>query len=181
MKKNITILLISCVFIARAHAQTAQGDWMVGGGFRLNTTKNNTQIAFAPNVGIFIINNLAVGGTLTIDYTKQFYRITNLGIGPFARYYFTNASVRPFLHTNFNYLSSKIKNVSAGTSSTNTGANYFLGGGAAVFLSDQVSLDLLMGYDHTKFKNVDGTGGFALSIGFQVFLYKHQVDKLEGK
>jgi hypothetical protein len=58
--------------------------------------------------------------------------------------------------------------------------NYFLGGGAAIFLNEQVSLDGLIGYDHSKYKDSDGDGGLAVSIGFQVYLHKRTIDKLRG-
>jgi hypothetical protein len=115
-----------------------------------------------------------------LNYTKAGdTKVTSFGIGPFVRYYFTNANVRPLLHANLNYLSSKVK--TPVITSTNNGLNFFLGGGAAIFVSDQVSLDILLGYDHTKYKDFDGSGGFALTIGFQVYLLKRQVERLQGK
>ena len=100
-------------------------------------------------------------------------------MGPFARYYFTHDNVRPFLHSKVDYLSTKVNIPS--NASTNNGLNYFLGGGAAIFISDQVSLDILLGYDHTKYHDFDGSGGFALSIGFQVYLHKNQVERVGAK
>ncbi len=152
---------------------------MVGGNFRLNTAKNTTQIGLTPNAGLFIINNLAVGGNVGLDYSKfGSIKTTNFTIGPFVRYYLTNADVRPILHGAINYLNQKTKNVS---SVTDHGINYFLGGGAAIFISDQVSLDVLLGYDHSKLKDFDGSGGFAMTIGFQVYLLKRQVERIRGK
>lgn len=66
-------------------------------------------------------------------------------------------------------------------SSTNTGSNFFIGGGAAMFISKNVSIDALMGYDRTKYKNFDGSGGFAFNVGFQVYLLKDQVEKVMKK
>jgi Outer membrane protein beta-barrel domain len=179
MKKIITTVFF-IISIVMTNAQTKKGDWMVGGGLRLNTSENNTEIAFEPNAGIFIINNFAFGGNIALDYTKAGdTKITSFGIGPFLRYYFTNAHVRPLIHGHVNYLSTKVK--TPGTTSTNNGVNFFLGGGAAIFIGDQVSLDILLGYDHTKYKDFDGSGGFALTIGFQVYLLQHQVQRLGGK
>ena len=109
MKKNLLTLILSVGFII-ANAQTEKGDWMVGGGFRLNTSDNNTEIALTPNAGIFIIKNLALGGNLAFSYSKiGSDKITTFGIGPFLRYYFTNANVRPILHGSLNYLSQTTK------------------------------------------------------------------------
>jgi hypothetical protein len=179
MKKFIVASLLFALFTT-ANAQTEKQDWMVGGGLRLNTSDNNTEIAFQPNAGIFVIKNLAVGANISLDYSKAGdSKVTTFGIGPFVRYYFTNAKVRPLLQGNLNYLSSKLK--TPAFTSTNTGLNFFLGGGAAIFVSDQVSLDILIGYDHTKYKDFDGSGGFALTIGFQVYLLRRQVEKLRGQ
>lgn len=60
MKKLIVGIAAFAVFAA-ANAQTDQNDWMVGGHFRLNTSDNNTQIAFTPNAGVFLVDNLAFG------------------------------------------------------------------------------------------------------------------------
>jgi outer membrane protein len=179
MKKNLLTLILSAGFII-ANAQTEKGDWMVGGGFRLNTSDNNTVISLTPSAGAFIINNLAVGGNLEFTYAKTGdTKLTIFGIGPFVRYYFTNANVRPILHGSLGFISQTAKTTGF-PSSTNSGLNYFLGGGAAIFISDQVSIDGLLGYDHSKIKDFEGSGGFAMTIGFQVYLHRRQVEKIRG-
>jgi len=181
--KKILFALAFFTGISAVNAQTQKNDWMIGGNFRLNTSDNNTQIAFTPNAGLFVINNLAVGGNISLSYSKSGNnKFTSFGIGPFVRYYFTTETqaVRPMLHGSFNYLSTKNK-IGNNASSTNTGSNFFIGGGAAIFISKNVSIDALMGYDRTKYSDFDGSGGFAFNIGFQVYLLKNQVDKLKGK
>ncbi len=180
--KKILIVLTLLTGVCNLHAQTAKNDWMVGGNFRLNTSDNNTQIAFTPNAGLFIVENLAFGGNFSLAYTKSGNnKYTTFGIGPFLRYYFTTESqaVRPVIHGSFNFLSNKQK--IGNLSSTTSGTNFFIGGGAAMFISKNVSIDALMGYDRTKYKNFSGSGGFAFNIGFQVYLLKDQVEKVRGK
>jgi len=169
--KKIYLSILAIAGLLVANAQTAKNDWMVGGNFRLNTSDNNTQIAFSPNAGLFVVDNLAVGGNIGVSYSKTgINKFTSFTVGPFARYYFTTESqaVRPVIHANFNFLSTKQKVGSI--SSTNTGLNFFVGGGAAMFISKNVSIDALAGYDRTKYKDFDGSGGFAFNIGFQVYL-----------
>ncbi|HVT85132.1 MAG TPA: outer membrane beta-barrel protein [Chitinophagaceae bacterium] len=179
MKKFLVMILLSGM-AGLATAQTARGDWMVGGNIGLNTNNTNTEISLTPTAGAFVINNLAVGGEFLLDYSKTGNnKVTNFGFGPFVRYYFTNANVRPIVQGSFGYISNRNKVNDVG--STNNGSHYFLGGGAAIFISNQVSLDILMGYDHTKYSDFDGTGGFKLSVGFQVYLLKRQVERLRGK
>jgi hypothetical protein len=176
-----SLLACGILFLSLAvQAQTEKGDWMVGGGFNLNTSKNNTVISLSPSAAAFVVNNLALGGNLKLAYTKEgLIKTTSFGIGPWVRYYFTKADVRPIVQGNFNFLSSKTK--VNNTSSTNNGTNFFLGGGAAIFLSSHVSLDALLGYDHTKYNGLDGSGGFAMNIGFQVYLHRRQVERLRGR
>lgn len=169
--KKILLSTLALAGVMMANAQTAKNDWMVGGQFRLNTSDNNTQIAFTPNAGLFVIDDLAIGGNLGLSYSKSGNnKYTTFNVGPFARYYFTTESqaVRPVLHANFNFLSTR--NKVGSISSTNTGTNFFVGGGAAMFISKSVSIDALAGYDRTKYKDFDGSGGFAFSVGFQVYL-----------
>lgn len=181
MKHLFAIISLLCL-CGIAKAQTAKGDWMVGGDLSLNTSNNNTQIGFTPRVGGFIINNLALGGELNINYSKIVdNKVTNFGIGPFLRYYFTNANVRPIIQGDLGYVSQNVKNTSSGFTSTNNGIHYFLGAGAAAFISNNVSIDFLMGYDHVKLTDIPGEGGFKLTVGFQVYLLKNQVNRLRRK
>lgn len=181
--KKIILVFAAITGTLMVNAQTEKADWMVGGNFALNTSDNNTQIAFTPNAGYFVVNNLAVGGNFSLSYQKSGNnKYTTFQVGPFARYYFTTETqaVRPIVHASFNYISTKNK-INNTVSSTNTGSNYFIGGGAAAFISNNVSIDALLGYDHTKYKNFNGSGGFALNIGFQVYINKKQMEKITGK
>jgi len=179
MKKIIVLILCSGT-LAITNGQIGKSDWMIGGTFRLNTSDNNTEIAFNPTAGYFVIDDLALGGNVNMGYSKNgSEKTTVFGFGPFARFYFNGQHVRPILHTtlNFDTRKTKIGNVST----NNNGINYFLGGGAALFISQQVSIDALAGYYHSKLKGFDGSGGFVFSIGFQVYLFKKQVEDLQGK
>ena len=179
MRKIIVTILLSGTFIL-GYAQTEKGDWIIGGRVDVNTGENSTHIGFSPSGGIFVIKNFAVGGSFLIDYNKSGdVKATDFGVGPFARYYFTTAKARPLVHGAFNYLSSKYK--SPAFSSTNNGSNFLIAGGVAVFINENVSVEILTGYSHTKYNDFDGSGGFNLGIGFQVYLSKKQVDNMRSK
>jgi hypothetical protein len=179
MKKIfLAFVFVSTLFIS-LQAQTEKGDWMVGGRIDLNTGDNSTQIGFTPAVGYFVINNLAIGGNVLIDYNKSAdIKVTNLGIGPFVRYYFTESKIRPLLQVAVNFINTKIKSPLG--SESNTGTNLFLGGGAAIFINPNVSLEPIIGYSNTKYKNFEGSGAFSFGFGFQVYINKGQVDRLKG-
>jgi hypothetical protein len=175
MKKTLLFVAMFFSLAGAALAQTEKGNGLIGGNIELNTSKNNSTINISPMAGYFFADNFAAGANLLIDYQKDFdVKTTALGIGPFARYYFPgNATLRPLVHANFNFSTNKIKSPTG--SNTFTGTEYFLGGGAAAFLNRNVALEALAGYDHTAIENQDGTGGFKLKIGFQVYLSRAQV------
>ncbi len=175
MKKTLLFVSMLLCLARTGLAQTQKGDGLVGGNLELNTAKNNSTINISPMAGYFFADNFAAGANLDINYQKQGeLKLTSFGIGPFARYYFLgNATLRPLVHADLNFTSNKRKIGSE--SSTLTGTNYFLGGGAAAFLNRNVALEALAGYDHTAFENQDGTGGFKIKVGFQVYLSRAQV------
>jgi hypothetical protein len=179
MRKLIAFFSLTVIFYT-LNAQTEQGDWIIGGRVDLNTGQNSTQIRFNPGAGFFVINNLAVGGNFIIDYAKSGdLKTTDFGLGPFARYYFTKSNAKPLLHTAFNYLSSKAEGPN--TSITNNGINFLAAGGVALFINENVAVEILAGYSRTKFKDFKASGGFSLGIGFQVYLSKRQVDDINSK
>lgn len=174
MKKvYVFVLAVCCGF--GAMAQTEKGNWLVGGTFNLNTVSNSTTIGLNPTAGYFVADNFAVGATIMLEYDKfGENKSTTFGAGPLARYYFGKpTNVRPFAHGELNFLSQKFK-FPTGTNTEN-GINYFLGAGLALFLNENVALEGLAGYNHTKIKDIEGDGGFALRIGFQVYLRPSRV------
>ncbi|MGB8194436.1 MAG: outer membrane beta-barrel protein [Chitinophagaceae bacterium] len=180
MKKIYVYVLAMCLS-AGVMAQTDQGNWLVGGNFNLNTANNSTSIGLNPTAGYFIINNLAIGGTIALQYEKfGENKSTTFGIGPLARYYFGKTNIKPFLNGELTFISEKFK-FPLGTNTEN-GLNYFLGLGIAAFLNENVALEGIAGYNHTKINDAgDGDGGFAFRVGFQVYLHpKRVVDQIQG-
>ncbi len=177
--KKITLAVFLSGIVFTGYSQTEQGDWLVGGRIDINTGDNSTHIGISPNGGYFVVKNVAVGGNLVVDYNKTGdVKVTDIGVGPFARCYFGKAKARPLLQAGISFLSSQAKG--PGFSNTNSGNNIFLGGGVAVFINDNATVEILTGYSHTKYKGFTGNSGFNLGIGFQVYLSKRQVDKLRG-
>lgn len=176
MKKLLCCLLSTISYSAIVNAQTDKGDWLAGGGLSLNTTEGNTSFTFAPNIGHFFAKGFAAGAEMTI-MTSKFgeVRTTTLGVGPFARYYFElkEPVFKPFAHVGFNVLSIRTKQ--PGETETETARSFLLGLGGAYFINDNVAIDGLAGYNHTKVENVEGNGGFVFRIGFQVHLLSGEV------
>jgi hypothetical protein len=176
MRKILMTILLAVIFIT-VNAQTQKQDWIVGALIDINTGDNITHIGFSPAAGIFVIDNFAIGANLLIDYNKSGdVKATDFGVGPFLRYYFLKGMVKPLIHASVNYLSSKYK--SPAFSTTNNGSNILAAGGVALFINENISVEILSGYSHTKYKDFDGSGGFSLGIGFQVYLGKKQIEKI---
>lgn len=177
MKKLVFVLFVIVTGFA-ASAQTEQGNWLVGGNIELNTAKDDTRINFSPSAGYFFVDNFAAGARVSLDYSKRpNVKTTTFGIGPFARYYFGTTNIRPFGQADVNFTSSKTKTSS--TSSSLNGTQWFLGAGLAGFINRNVALEGIAGYRHTAIEKRDGTGGFNLRIGFQVYLSKAQVESIK--
>lgn len=177
MKKIVPGLFVLLSMSFAATAQTEKGSWMVGGNVGLNTAENDTRITFSPSGGYFFFNNFAAGANLTLDYSKiGTSKTTAWGLGPFTRYYIGTMNVRPFAHADVSFQSNKTANNSG--SNTYNSTQYFLGGGIAAFINRNVAIEGLLGYKHTAIQNLNGSGGFNMRIGFQVYLSREQVERI---
>ncbi|WP_416438421.1 outer membrane beta-barrel protein [Phnomibacter sp. MR] len=180
MKK---IVLSSLLFMATmAQAQTEENSVLVGGGLALQTGSGNSQFAFTPTVGYFFADNFVFGGTLNFTNQKLgTVKNNSFGIGPFARYYFGNTSTKPFVVGEFDFLSSKstqtIANVSTVTKTN--GTRFLIGMGFAAFVNESVAVEGVSGYSFSKFKNVDGNGGFTLRFGFGIYFNRRTAKDLK--
>lgn len=174
--KLFTMIAAVCgtLYAGNVSAQTEKGDWLVGGLLNLNTAKNNTTFTFSPNAGYFILNKFAIGGNLVFSYEKLGdLKINTFGIGPIVRYYFTDEKVRPFFAGDMTFEKRKFE-TSAG-SNTEDAFGWFLGGGAAFFINENIAVDAILGYAHSKVSDEEGSGGLRLRVGFQVYLHRSQV------
>jgi outer membrane protein len=176
MKKILYCLLLSLSISVYVNAQTEKGDWLAGGSLSLNTTEGATSFSFNPNIGYFFAKGFAAGAELNISTAKLGeIKQTSLGVGPFARYYFElkEPTFKPYAHVGFNIASVRTK--AFGESETETATGFLLGLGGAYFINNNVAIDGLAGYNHTKVENTDGNGGFLFRIGFQVHLLGSEV------
>ena len=172
--KNVYALLLTLAVVSNVFAQTEEGVWMVGGNININTGDNATTVEISPNGAFFVMRNLAVGGNITLSFSELGdNKLTRFGVGPMTRWYFgKNSNVKPFAHGEFGIVSLKTETPSG--SSTENGLQYLLALGLAGFLNPNVALEALAGYDHVKLSDFEGDGGFALRIGFQVYLRPRQ-------
>lgn len=176
MKRFTCCLPLLFSLSAIVHAQTDQGDWMMGGALSLNTAKKSTEFTLTPNVGYFFGRNFAAGAEMIIKFSKLGdIRHSELGVGPFARYYFElkEPVFKPYIHGAFKL--SSVRTKTEGVSETETGTGFIIGLGGAYFINDNVAIDGLAGYNHTKVEDEHSYGGFIFRIGFQVHLLRREV------
>jgi outer membrane protein len=160
------------------NAQTEKGSVLVGGNLALNTGEGASEFTFSPDFGVFVANNFAVGGFLNFSDRKLGdTKLTDFGIGPFARYYFGNTSTKPFVVTEFNYLTTTSKFEEQ--KNTTNGIGFLLGMGFAAFINEVVAVEGISGYKYSKYKDADGSNGFSLRFGFQIYLNNKSMKDLK--
>lgn len=190
--KKITILAIMMFGALGAFAQFNQGRMLVGGsvGFNVSTDKyksNGTSVtngkatsfSLAPQFGYFVINNLAVGAAVDLSlykWTDEFdndddYTQTSIALQPFVRYYLPQGI---FFQAQAGIGTSKSKFGNNNDSKYNT-SSFALSAGYALFLTDNVSVEPILGFriagekdKDSDVKNIDS--GIFLRVGFQIYL-----------
>jgi hypothetical protein len=181
-----------------AYAQFNQGRWLAGGslGFSATTDKSksdqatvtnshSTDFSLTPDVGYFIIDNLAVGGALNLSASSTKFEGSSrknssaiFALAPFARYYldpgiFFQAQVGFGSHTD---KTTDIVNNATVTRTTKGGVGLWgIGVGYAYFLTDNVAIEPLLSYQSVSAKDKDSdtkdiTSGIYFNVGFQIYL-----------
>jgi len=174
--KTVRIFSIVALVVASASAaqsQTEQGRFLIGGnaGFNNRSVNGNgiTTFNMSPNVGYFIIDNLAIGAQLQLTVRSgegDSIDETSFGLTPFVRYYFADAGpARFFGQGRIGFGSVEF---------ANNADSYFtfgLGAGVDFFLNDNVALEAFLGYDNRKLQEAnDPANNFGLNIGVQAFI-----------
>lgn len=176
MKVYITILFITLSTLAMA--QTDKGAIMAGGHLSLNTNKGGSSFVLSPQLGFFVADNFAVGGDLTMDFSKAgTVKTSEVGVGPFARYYFGKKQTKPFLVTSANYVTLTTKSNTLDINST--GWSFLFGAGFAAFLNRNIAVEGITGYRYANYSNTEGSGGFSLSLGFQLYFGRDLVKDIK--
>lgn len=215
MKKHVVLIALLLAAGALPAQYTAQGNFMMGTTLGFSAASSTitqdkgsgdvatenptyTQFSFAPSVGYFVIDNLALG--IGLDYTfnqiKNKSRSTNkdsdLLFGPFARYYLpVSDDMSFFLEANFGFGNSS-DNQEVGGVPQNINTNIFavgIGPGFTIFSSEAVGIETLVKYNFARSdfdtsiggvraKTTTKTNQFDFSVGFR--FYFTALAKAEG-
>lgn len=184
MKKNLlAIAIVFSSFVLSSHAQTEAGTKMLGGNAGFSFSKEKTKVGsitadgwrnygfyLNPNAGLFIIDQLAVGGMVTIQSygssLKDGYQLgggnaenmksssVSLAIGPWVRYYYPigeKGAVFGELNTLLGVQQSKSSELDNGNvvmekNPMHRLSQFGIGPGYSYFISDKVGLEGLLQY-----------------------------------
>jgi outer membrane protein len=178
MKKRIIFTVVLFLFTGIfAFAQVEKGNWLFGGSSTLefNTSKEKiktggttndgstyTDFDIRPQIGYFVIDKLPIGLMLDIDIDKEKYtdpdseyKWTSFMVGPFVRYYFIDLEgLMPYAEASMGIGSGNTKTNYMGSESDDKYGTfaYGFGAGATYFITDNVGVDLFIGYANCQEK-----------------------------
>jgi outer membrane protein len=194
MKK---IFVFAFAFVSTVSlAQFSKGSILLGGnvsadfntnktiaGSTTTTNSSTSSLSMVPNVGYFVIDNLAVGAGLQLntsstkfDASRASSSFSSFAFQPFGRYYIQKFYGQASL--GFGSYSRESTNGN-GNTSTDKGSlfNWSLAGGYVILLNDHVGLEPQIGYG-SQSQSPDGSNttfrdaGLFLRLGIQVYLTK---------
>jgi len=195
MKKSI-ITLLTLSIVSVGYSQFTKGTILIGGNTNLgfgsqtetvkagstsSTISKLTTVAFQPQAGYFLMDNLAIGaginiysGTTKWNASTDKYTVSQLIFAPFGRYYFNKI----FAQASFGLGSKKEKDTQAATTTTikTSVSNWSIAGGYAVLLNESIALEPQLGYGSTTDKSINnGTtvkdiySGIFIRLGVSVY------------
>jgi outer membrane protein W len=175
-----TLLSLMLLVSSLSFAQTEKGSVFVGGGFSMRTGESSSQFLLNPTVGFLVADNFMFGGTVSYNAEKLGDLKSNeFGIGPFARYYFGSSNTKPFVVSEFDFVTSKTQQNSSSNEIKSNGTRFLIGLGFAAFINEVIAVEGISGYTYSKYKNVDGNGGFTLRLGFGIYFNRKSTDDLK--
>lgn len=183
MKKLISLLLLAITInsFSQVKKPITEGNIILSGSGTIQSSHSETtngtsysktsvfSFSLSPGAGLFVIDNLAIGGNLTISYYKQgLNKYYTLGIGPWVRYYFNNGV---FVKGETNFV---LFNGMGSNSSRQRSYSIAPGVGYAIFLNQKVSLEPCLSYiySHTRYSSElnERLNNLQLEVRFSIFL-----------
>jgi len=168
MKKKI-IALVGMIALSTSSlfSQIEQGTVMLGGDAYFNYSfpsgvKASSTLNISPIVGFFIVDNMAIGATMTFNSIKGG---SNFLIAPFMRAYYKD-NFYGQLQVGYGRSSFDV----AGNTTTTSGLNTELDLGYTIFLTDNIALDPALYYNFYTSGSKYGGSNLGMKIGFQLFL-----------
>ncbi|WP_247236174.1 outer membrane protein [Telluribacter sp. SYSU D00476] len=186
MKNPLYFLGLLSLLSFSALAQTEQGTWLVGvagnGASRRVQQTQNTNILFTPHVAYFVSRNVALGGQLSVDYTRRTFDThlisssTATGANALARFYIGDWKVRPYVNVLAGYAWHRAQgsDVITGQPTRFRGDekwNASVGAGVAYFVAPKVALEADVNYRYFLRGDFDSRKNAATTFRLGLSLY----------
>ena len=183
---RVLLMCITMLAITAVNAQTQKGSFLVGGTASIQSTKgaspgNSSTISVAPQVGYFLVDNLAVGITPSITYSwRRNDNTTNTGIGPFVRYYFPFGKFAIFPELKASFGTYKAKGsyedpyTGATIHETNKSKSHQYSGGVGFvwFAAENVGLEAILSYNKSENAGIKNEL-VAMRFGIQFYISRN--------
>ena len=191
--KASPFVAVTCLLVLSGpvHAQINKGRWMLGGNAAFSyataraygATQKQTSISLSPAAGYFIIDKMAAGLRLDGNYTAVHYinggryRITDIAVAPFVRYYFLekDRQLNLFADAGLGWLFGKYKDPDYPQYASAYHATVFsFRAGPAIFINQHTALEITAGYNYSTRGPIDTaiTNTIQIGIGLQIHLGK---------
>lgn len=150
---------------------TSKGSVVLSGSSNLSFSSvspdegdSENQFVIKTSFGNFVTDNFAVGATLNYE---DYESASSFLLGPTLRYYFGTSNIKPFIQGE--YLFGNIKYDDYYDDDEKFDVNAFaIGGGAAFFLNQHISIDLSISYNTMSIED-DDSNGIAIDAGISVY------------
>jgi hypothetical protein len=186
--KIFLLLSASLILANTTMAQLNKGQFLAGGNISFESLKTEgenvvshktTTFYVSPNIGYFILPKFVGGLRLNFNTYKQKYPVSytqrNISLSPFLRYYLLSRTQKFNVLADASYINSKSKSrIQNGLAPVERTRGYTISLGPAIFLNEHVALEFLVGYKHTKVKDIgdNKTTRVTTGLGLQIHLGK---------
>lgn len=151
---------------------TAKGKVMLAGSSDLSFSSispeggdSQSEFKIRPTIGTFVADNFGIGVMLNYeDYENRSLFL----LGPIVRYYFGTSNIKPFLQGEYMFGNYKYEGIFEDTDIKSDVNAYAIGGGAAFFLNQYISIDFGLGYNKMSFGDSD-SDGIVINGGISVY------------
>lgn len=189
---KIVLLLITTISLSiQGIGQLTEGNWLVGGNASFEKTKNfdgqsyvykYRSLELNAGTGYFFIDKLAAGMKLEVALNNMKVLEdpfvsesgTQLGLGPFIRYYFLpyDNRINLFSEGHFLYTTTIMRRAGSKESFDH---NRFGGSiGAVAFFNSSVGIEMMVTYNRYNSTAVYNRSHFQYKMGFQIHLEKNE-------
>ncbi len=186
--KRVLVCLVICTSCLSGYTQIESDDLLIGGNISLSQTNRESTkffgFSFNPYIAYFVLDKLAIGSGMGINYYKNKYKPTQapestssniqLSINPGLRFYPGQyGALAPFVEFYTKFSSSVNKSTSflgPDQSRTSQDLRLGLGGGLAYFLTSSVAIDSRLVVERHSSKDFKSYYSTLFTMGLQVHL-----------